>query len=187
LALVLVMGAAGACAARNEDDGYRPGKPRVYGTPSPTLTPTPTSPRSRPPECVDADDAFAVEPPDAGLGHRGTVVTLLNCGLKTEVVNGYPELKVLDGDRKPLGVVVKNGSSYFGLDRGPSRVEVKPGMTVRAIIGWSATVTDGEKTTGAYVSVASARGQAPQILPLETDLGTTGEIAVTAWAVDLPH
>lgn len=186
LALVLVAGVAGACDAL-DSGGDLPPEPKVPNVlPSPVpLPPSHSGPRL--PECVDADDAFAVEAVDAGLGHRGTVLTLLNCGLKTEIVNGYPALTVLDGERKPLGVVVKNGSSYFGRDQGPARIEVKPGMTVRSVVGWSATVTDGDKTTGAYVSVAAARGQAPHVLPLETDLGTTGEISVTAWAVDLPH
>jgi hypothetical protein len=48
-------------------------------------------------------------------------------------------------------------------------------------VAWSVTVT------GSYLSVAAASGQPSQTLPLRTDLGTTGEVDVTALAVDLPR
>jgi hypothetical protein len=185
LVLVFVAGAVGGCESVENGVGHLP--PDFTPTTTPVLAPyTPPPPSPEPPVCPGADDAFAVTPVDSGLGHRATVVSFRNCGDQPRVLNGYPELKVLDDGRALLDVKVKQGSSYWGADPGAHPVTLAPGNRVQAIVAWSATVTDGEKITGSYLSVSTAAGRSSQTLPLKTDLGTTGEVTVTAWASDLP-
>ena len=50
------------------------------------------------------------------------------------------------------------------------------------MLAWSATVTSGDKHTGAAVSVIPVPGEPEQKQPLETDLGTTDTVELSAWA-----
>ncbi|WP_326564915.1 DUF4232 domain-containing protein [Amycolatopsis rhabdoformis] len=123
---------------------------------------------------------------EAALGHRATVLTLTNNDTKSHTLDGYPVVRVLGGDGKPLEVKVSHGISYFSQDPGPKRLELKPHEKLLSVVSWSGTVTSGDKVTGEAVAVVAAPGEVEQTVPLETDLGTTGEIIVTAWLKDLP-
>lgn len=151
--------------------------------------PTPQPSTGLPPaalDCLPSGVSVTVGPVEAALGHRGSGLTLTNCGTADYVVDGYPELRVLDAAGQPMAVTVTHGSSYVAIDPGPSGgITLAPGQSVLSVIGWSATVTDGVPATGEYVEVTV--DGTPQALPLETDLGTTGEITLTAWATELPN
>ncbi|MEV4601236.1 DUF4232 domain-containing protein [Amycolatopsis sp. NPDC049253] len=123
---------------------------------------------------------------EAGLGHRGSVLTLTNNDTEAHTLNGYPTVRVLDGSGKPLDVQVHHDVSYFSPDPGPKSFTLAPHEKLMSVVSWSATVTSGEVTTGAAVAVVAAPGEPEQTVPLKTDLGTTGEITVTAWMKDLP-
>ncbi|OXM63386.1 MULTISPECIES: DUF4232 domain-containing protein [Amycolatopsis] len=149
--------------------------------------------------CVAACSAPAPQPPpppadcahydaglvDAALGHRGFVLTLTNCGTAARAVSGYPDVQVLGPEGRVLDVRVERGTSYMAIDPGSGTFALAPGKSLVSVVSWANTVTDGEVLTGSALGVASRPGEAPQRLPVETDLGTTGEITVTAWAEEL--
>ncbi|GAA4553655.1 DUF4232 domain-containing protein [Amycolatopsis samaneae] len=124
---------------------------------------------------------------EAALGHRAVVLTLTNHGEVTRTITGYPEVRVLDGNGRALDVLVKRDSSYMARDPGPKPVTLAPGGHLLAVVSWSNTVTDGDPSTGAAIAVAVAPGEPPRTLPVRTDLGTTGEVTVNAWAAELLH
>ncbi|WP_432846058.1 DUF4232 domain-containing protein [Amycolatopsis sp. CA-161197] len=153
------------------------------GEPPAPVTQAPvSSSRVAPPPAL-AVSAGIVE---AGLGHRASVLTLTNNDAQARTLNGYPTVRVLDGSGKPLDVQVHHGVSYFSPDPGPKAFTLGPHEKLMSVVSWSATVTSGDTTTGAAVGVVAAPGEAEQTVPLKTDLGTTGEITVTAWMKDLP-
>nr|BFE99399.1 DUF4232 domain-containing protein [Streptoalloteichus tenebrarius] len=125
-----------------------------------------------------------VEP---ALGHRASVITVTNCRDSPYTVSGYPEISVLDGERKPLAVRVKHGTSYMASDPGPRELSLPPGGSARAVLSWSNTVTDGEVVNGEHVTVSLLPGRESTTLPLQTDLGTTGEVTVSAWSTEPPR
>jgi hypothetical protein len=83
--------------------------PDFTSTTTPVLAPlSPAALSPEPPICSDPDPAFAVTPVDSGLGHRA------------QIINGYPDLRVLDADKKPLDVHLKRGPSLGGRTQTPS-------------------------------------------------------------------
>ncbi|MEU4254413.1 DUF4232 domain-containing protein [Amycolatopsis sp. NPDC026612] len=146
----------------------------------PTTTPSPTY--APPPP---AGLSLSVGPVEAGLGHRASVLTLTNLDTVPRKVTGYPDLKLLAGDGAPLDVHVEHGTSYFARDLGPQNLTVQPGGKVVAVLAWSATVTTGDKRTGAAISVVPAPGEPAQNQLLDTDLGTTDTVTVSSWATEV--
>ncbi|MEU4671561.1 DUF4232 domain-containing protein [Amycolatopsis sp. NPDC023774] len=144
--------------------------------------PAPTSSKAAPPPPLVVSAGIV----EAGLGHRASVLTLTNNDSEAHTLDGYPTVKVLDGTGKPLDVQVHHGVSYFSPDPGPKPFTLAPHEKLLSVVSWSATVTSGETTTGASVAVVAAPGGPEQTVPLKTDLGTTGEITVTAWMKDIP-
>lgn len=180
--LCLVLVSVSACGAR-----LAPPPPPPVEISAGALSPTSPAPTAGPPPaavgCLPSGVSVTVGPVEPALGHRASVLTLTNCGTADYVVDGYPELRVLDAAGQPMDVTVTHGSSYVAIDPGPSGgITLAPGQSVLSVIGWSATVTDGAPATGEYVEV-TVDGVA-QALPLETDLGTTGEVDLTAWATE---
>ncbi len=124
------------------------------------------------------------------MGLRALRIKLINCATSPYTVNGYPAVRVLDEDRKPLDVAVSDGASSIAtLDRydGPPRpVTLPPGDWVTAVLLWRNTVTGwtAPPTNGSYLEIAPVKGQPAQIVDPRTriDLGTTGKLGVTAWA-----
>ncbi|WP_116043261.1 DUF4232 domain-containing protein [Amycolatopsis palatopharyngis] len=154
-------------------------------TPAPTVW-RPSEPANPEPKaCPDSGVRHEAGQVEAALGHRAVVLTLVNCGSVPRVVTGYPAVAVLDPAGVPVDVEVRHDSSYMAIDPGPKTIELDPGDSLLSVVAWSATVTDGESETGAALAVSSLPGQKPQTLEVETDLGTTGEIEVTAWDVAL--
>ncbi len=143
----------------------------------PTTTPSPTY--APPPP---AGLSLSVGPVEAGLGHRASVLTLTNRDTVPRKVTGYPDVKILAGDGSPLDVEVLHETSYFAPDPGPQDLTLQPGGTALSVLAWSATVTSGDKHTGAAVSVIPIPGEPAQKQPLETDLGTTDTVKLSAWA-----
>lgn len=127
---------------------------------------------------------------DTASGLRAVGVVLTNCGQADYTVNGYPVVRVLDGDRRPLEVTVGNGSqpvsSPDSYDAPPEPVVVKAGEHVTARVLWRNTVDDTSvpALTGQYLEIAPAAGEAAQVVAVDggIDLGTTGRVAVNAWA-----
>ncbi|MCR6490476.1 DUF4232 domain-containing protein [Amycolatopsis sp. OK19-0408] len=152
--------------------------------PAPTPTPPP-SPSHTPPPATGL--SLSVGQVEAGLGHRASVLTLTNLDSVPRKVTGYPDVKVLAGDGSPLDVKVLHETSYFAPDPGPQDLTLQPGQKALSVLAWSATVTSGDPHTGAAISVVSIPGEAAQEQPLETDLGTTDTVKLSAWATEIGH
>jgi len=186
---LVTLGAVGGCAS---DDSVQPSAVAVGPadeTSAPATPPSPTlAPTFTPPEPVTSPSGLTVQvgPVEAALGHRASVVTLTNDGEQAVTVDGYPEVRILDADGQDLGVRTEHDSSYMAIDPGPAPVSIAPGEQVLSVISWSATVTDPDAIDrGAYVVVTTMPGEPQQTFPLDADLGSAGELSVTAWATEL--
>ena len=116
------------------------------------------------------------------------MVKLTNCRAKTLTVNGYPDIKVLDAQRHPMQVKVAHGLSYMAIDPGPAKLRLHKGESALAAVSWSNTVEAGDdKASGTYLSVAQAAGDRTTIWPVDTDLGTTATVTLTAWCRKFPN
>ncbi len=125
-------------------------------------TPPPAAPTPTPPPSPTYGPppsralSLSVGQVEAGLGHRASVLTLTNRDTVPRKVTGYPDLKIRAGDGEPLSV-----------------------------LAWSATVTSGDQHTGAAIAVIPVPGEPEQKQPLETDLGTTDTVELSAWALGI--
>ncbi|MGW1076612.1 DUF4232 domain-containing protein [Streptomyces sp. NPDC002537] len=152
--------------------------------PVPLPEPSPTSP----PACPESGLTVRAGAVDAAMGLRVMTVELVNCGTSHRTVSGYPDVRVLDGDRKPLDVTVEHGSSDVtdlkGFPTESMPVALRPGERAVAGLTWRNTVTDVTKppANGAYLSVAPAPGAARQAVAETIDLGTTGKLTTSPWA-----
>ena len=175
--------AAGGCAGADIDPSSVAVPPSSDSRPtappeSPSASPTATPVLPAPPESGLVVSAGPVE---AALGHRAVVLRLTNLDDVTRQVEGYPDVTLLDPALAPLELTVTRGSSYMAIDPGPAPLSVEPGASVLAVVSWAGTVTDGDIVTGAYLDVMPVPGGASQIVPADVDLGTTGEVDLTAW------
>ncbi|MFI6758988.1 DUF4232 domain-containing protein [Micromonospora sp. NPDC050417] len=118
---------------------------------------------------------------NAAMGLRAMSIVLFNCGTELLELNGYPVVRVLDAERRPIAVTVENGSRT-NEDPGPKALSIYPGGTAHASVRWRNTVTDGDLAQGEFLEVASAAGQPSQTVSKRLDLGTTGRLEVHAWA-----
>lgn len=154
--------------------------------PAPIL---PVPPTSTGPQCPASGVALTAGQVEAASGLRALKVEMLNCGAQPYQVNGYPALRVLDADRKPLAVTVAEGTSKIsridGFDGPPKPVTLAPGGRATAVLVWRNTVTEATvpATTGVHIEVAPAAGLPAQTLTPQggVDLGTTGTVATSPW------
>ncbi|MFI6031960.1 DUF4232 domain-containing protein [Amycolatopsis magusensis] len=160
--------------------------PVVVGIPLPS-----PSPESTEIACPAPGVAITAGEVEAAMGLRALGILLTNCGTGDYTAHGYPVVRVLDADRRPLDVVVGDGSAPVSApdsyDVPPQPVTVKPGEQVTARVLWRNTVLDSTvpATNGHYLEIAPAAGEPAQVVAPQggIDLGTTGRLAVNAWAV----
>jgi uncharacterized protein DUF4232 len=174
VAVLLLVGGCGTEVATDAAPRRTPDADPTVATP----TPKPTLP---PAKCPPSGGAITVGPVDPALGHRAVTVKLTNCGSKTLVVEGYPEVAVLNARREKFKLTVAHGSSYMATDPGPTRIRLARGKSVLASVAWSNTVTYGDNQSGAYFAISWRKGVPPVIWPEYVDIGTTGKITLTAW------
>ena len=145
----------------------------------------PESPEPVTPACSPLGLVVTAGPVDAGLGHRAVVVTVTNCGDAPREVTGYAGVEVLDPAGKTMPFTVAHESTYMVIDPGPAPLVLQPGESAVTGVSWSATVTAGGLTEGQALRVGPVPGDPGQVLTTWVDAGTTGEIAVAAWAREL--
>ncbi|WP_221890939.1 DUF4232 domain-containing protein [Microbispora sp. KK1-11] len=126
---------------------------------------------------------------DAAMGLRVVGLHLENCSTRAYHLNGYPQLQLLDEDRKPVtSVEVLHGggdiSTVTGFDDPPRPVTLKPGQSASAGLMWRNTVTVGTPVNLPYVRVNAKTGARPVTVTPELDLGTTGKLGVSPWKKD---
>src|SRR3569623_1176542 len=115
---------------------------------------------------------------------RAVGITLRNCGTRNVTVQGYPDLRLLDKDRRVLDVQVLHGTEQVSrsdeFSGPPKRLEIAPGGTAEAVLVWRNITTDqATMAVGEYLSVAPAGGQSAHTLTLHTDPGNTGKFAIS--------
>ncbi|MFF4319968.1 DUF4232 domain-containing protein [Streptomyces sp. NPDC001568] len=126
---------------------------------------------------------------DAAMGLRVAEVQLVNCGTKPYVLNGHPQVRVLDRQRRPVEVSVAPGSNGVatgtGLDAAPQRVTLQPGQAARMGLVWRNLVTDPTVPVaeGWVLDVVPRPGAPRQTLELgrSIDLGNTGRLGIGPW------
>ncbi|WP_156723684.1 DUF4232 domain-containing protein [Streptomyces apocyni] len=124
---------------------------------------------------------------DAAMGLRVVSLHLVNCGTRTERLNGYPRLELIDEDHKPVkDVQILEGGSTIatgtGTDGEPQPIELQPGEAASAGLTWRNTTEAGPAPVHApYVRVRAKPGADPVMVTPELDLGTTGKLGVGPW------
>ncbi|MFC0430680.1 DUF4232 domain-containing protein [Kutzneria buriramensis] len=153
--------------------------------PAPQPTPTTTSTTAEP----SHGPVISLGPGDAAMGLRLVPIRLGNCGTAPLTVTGYPALRVLDEDHKPIDVKVNNGADSVALvpslQQPPTTITLAPGQQAEATVLWRNLVTDSTvvATSGTYFDVAPGDGQAWQTRKPDgpIDLGNTGKLGVSPW------
>lgn len=163
-----------------------PATDRTAPTPGPTAPTTASRPEATT-GCPEEGVRIRSLGTDAAMGLRALGLELVNCGTRPYPLNGYPALRLLDGDGEPIPVRVVDGAEGItsGFDDPPRPLILRPGERAGAAVLWRNLVTDSTvvATTGARLAVASAAGRPPQVVDLDgpIDLGNTGRLGVSAW------
>ncbi|MEU6948661.1 DUF4232 domain-containing protein [Streptomyces sp. NPDC046316] len=124
---------------------------------------------------------------DAAMGLRAMPVTLTNCGAGEQRVNGYPDVRVRDVERRPMDVTVLRGPGPITQldDPGPHPVALKPGESARSVFVWRYSAVDAStrRGSGVYVDIAPAAGAERRTVEPDggLDIGETGLLGTTAW------
>jgi len=114
------------------------------------------------------------------------MMTMVNRGTEPVLVNGYPDVNVLDEAGQPVEVQIAHADSPLAHDPGPTKITLAPGACVMSALSWSNAVTSFDAAgNGEYVQVQTLPGEPPQTRQLHLDLGSPARLTVTAWAREL--
>ncbi|MFC8718722.1 DUF4232 domain-containing protein [Kitasatospora sp. NPDC057198] len=125
---------------------------------------------------------------DAAMGLRAVGLHLENCGTRDVVLDGFPQVQVLDEAHAPVpSVRVLEGNSAISTGtatgRAPRRFTVPPGGKANAALVWRNTNdASSDPVNAPYVRVRATPDAAAVMVTPELDLGTTGQLGVAAWA-----
>ncbi|MEU6666065.1 DUF4232 domain-containing protein [Streptomyces sp. NPDC046727] len=140
-----------------------------------------------PGECPPSGIRLTADDGDAAMGLRVVGLRLENCGKRNYSLDGYPLLELLGKDHSPVeGVRIVRGSG--GISTGtafdePARpLVLKPGQSALSGLMWRNTTESGTPLDVPYVRVRAQQGADPVTVTPHLDLGTTGKLAVRAWA-----
>lgn len=149
--------------------------------------PAQTGPTSAPPgKCPASGVVVDMGPVETGMMHRAVVLTLTNCGRRPYAVDGYPWVRALGEDGRPLPVKVNQDGSYFGNDPGPKKLLLDPGLTVKSILAWVSTPEGGDLIEGEALAISAGPGLPVRVFPLEGhDIRLMDELNTTAWRTEL--
>ncbi|MBK1783958.1 DUF4232 domain-containing protein [Prauserella cavernicola] len=161
------------------------------GEPAP-VAPSPTAPPTAADACPGTGVAVTTGLSEAATGLRVLHLELTNCGDEPYELTGHPELRVLDDSGDPLTVRIGHGSSGIatvtGFDDPPRPLSLRPGEVAETLLMWKNTTTDGTPQLGSALSIAPMPERPWQPVEvgegsgdLHLDLGTTGELGVSAW------
>ncbi|WP_418955336.1 DUF4232 domain-containing protein [Streptomyces tritici] len=161
--------------------------PAAPSSAAPGAVGTPPAPAASPAGCPATGVRVTTGAVNAAMGLRAMPVTLTNCGGTHRKVNGYPDVRVRDVERRPMDVTVLKGPGPITTldDPGPRPVTLRPGEAARSVFVWRYAAVDPADLhgSGVYVEIAPAVGEARQTVQPEggLDIGTTGLLGTTAW------
>ncbi|MFI9612158.1 DUF4232 domain-containing protein [Streptomyces sp. NPDC052023] len=163
-------------------DGERVSVSKVRSVPA-DEAPSETGP------CPDSGVRVYADRGDAAMGLRVVGLHLENCGTQPYLLDGYPELQILDEEHRPVdGVRILEGGDAIatgtGADAPPRALALAPGERAWAGLVWRNTTQFGEAVDAPYVRTWVKPGAAPVTVVPELDLGTTGQLGVGAWQRD---
>ncbi|MET9375187.1 DUF4232 domain-containing protein [Streptomyces sp. NPDC002992] len=188
-AAVLTAGCGLADELDREADPERTGahaatsKPPVTGVPPLAETPPPAAPEGCPAGGVTVSTGMV----SAAMGLRAMTVTLTNCGVREQLLNGYPDVRVRDVDRERMDVTVLKGPGPITTldDPGPHPVTLKRGESAYSVFVWRYSAVDAatRRGSGVYVEIGPTAGAARRTVEPEggLDIGETGLLGTTAW------
>ncbi|MFF1871249.1 DUF4232 domain-containing protein [Kitasatospora herbaricolor] len=144
-------------------------------------------------DCPDPGVTITAGPANAAMGLRVLTIDMVNCGIHRYTVTGYPAVRVLDDQHRPLGVTVESGSSAYGavggLDATPVQVTLLPGERATSLLAWRNTLvgpvlpTPLTAGTGTHLAISPTADRPPQTVtpghPL--DFGDAVAPAVAPW------
>ncbi|MFF3858331.1 DUF4232 domain-containing protein [Streptomyces sp. NPDC002209] len=198
--VVVVAGAVAGCdvppapAAAPGPSAPRPPAPTVTASP-PTVTASPPTVTDSPPPagasaCPEGGVRLLEGAGDAAMGLRVADIQLVNCGTQPYVLEGYPEIRLLDRKRAPVEVTVVHGADGItgapsGAEGAPQRIELRPGQTASLGMVWRNLVTDSAVPAAeGWVLDVTPRAGAPRVeleLRHSVDLGNTGKLGISPW------
>lgn len=120
-------------------------------------------------------------------------VEVTNCGTEPLRLNGYPQVQLMDEQRRPVDVAILPGSGGIaaieGFDDAPQPITVAPGESAKSAFLWRNTHASEEPPVLAeHVDIAAVPdgvwhplGASPQQGTIRIDLGSTGRMGVRAW------
>ncbi|MFD3541393.1 DUF4232 domain-containing protein [Streptomyces sp. NPDC058662] len=185
-----VLAVAGCDVAPPPEAAPGPTGVPVRRTPSARVSEAPPASPGGQEACPEGGVRVAEGPGDAAMGLRVAQLHLVNCGTEPYVLEGYPEIRLLDTGHDPVEAAVEHGSagiatSVTGMDDPPGRVELAPGHTATVGLLWRNLVTDSSVSAelGRFVDVTPRPGATRLRLRLEqpVDLGNTGKLGVGPW------
>ena len=192
LAMVAGVGVLGQRAARTDatqqeaiangfdsTDGDLP-DPYAEGTPVPTVAPGEFE--TDPSRCTPDQAILLLGEGDAATGHRSLSIRFQNFSDTSCVVEGYPDIAFADQSGNELAVTIEPGGSFMTEDLGAQRIELVPGSTAIAYLGWDANSTSGA-LIAASLFAAPFPGDTRGSWAVQTDIVDASTVAVTAWSL----
>ncbi|MEU8773879.1 DUF4232 domain-containing protein [Streptomyces sp. NPDC048606] len=179
-------GAAGPAGAPGTPAAVPSGAVRADGLPT-APTDTPATPSAT---ACEGGVRLLEGPGNAAMGLRVADFQLINCGSGDYVLNGYPEIRLLDGQGRPVEVHVGHGTNGVTImdnfDAPPRKVTLRPGQAASVGLVWRNTVTEVSTppAEGRVLELTPKPGAPRLRLPLASpvDLGTTGRLGLSAWS-----
>ncbi|MFB6826236.1 DUF4232 domain-containing protein [Streptomyces virginiae] len=166
------------------------GAPRQTPAPSRSPSPAATAPEPAPEPCPEGGVRLVEGSGDAVMGLRLEGYRLVNCGTDAYVLEGYPQVRLLDKQDQLLEVTVGHGSAPItsevpAVDAPPERVTLAPGQTASMALLWRDRITDvSVPPVEGWVLEVTPKPGAPRLglrLTRPVDLGNTGRLGVGPW------
>ncbi|MFD7841156.1 DUF4232 domain-containing protein [Streptomyces sp. NPDC059761] len=164
--------------------------PGPSGVRSPVPSVVPSTPAAKAAACPEGGVRLIEGAGDAAMGLRVADIQLVNCGTQPYVLDGYPEIRLLDRKRAPVEVAVVHGadgitSAPTGVEGVPQKVELQPGQAAAVALVWRNLVTDSTVPAAeGWVLDVTPRAGAPRVeleLRHSVDLGNTGKLGISPW------